>query len=120
MSDERRTIFMQDDETRLRVRLPHHIGFVEIRTGGVHGPTGHPVIGISARSTTESSPAADGRQYRATHATRDDEIVLVGEPGPKLLEQQRFAKKMGEVIKAHDSGDHRQCPDACPAKDKEA
>lgn len=121
MSDERRTVSMRDDEKILHVRLPGRIGHVEIRTGDVNGPTGYPTVAIEAITSTHI-PAADGRLYSATYTVRDDTVVLVGRPSPKLLEQQRAIGHAGKVIKLHDSDDsddsddHSECPESCPAK----
>jgi hypothetical protein len=96
------------------VRLPHGIGYVEIRTTGVNGPTGHPVIGVDVVSETTRTDAADGRRYHP-HFDHDCGVVLVGDPGPKMLEQERFARQFAEVITSHDSGEHSFCPESCPA-----
>jgi hypothetical protein len=117
MTDEHRTIDMHDDETTLRVQLPGRIGYVEIRTGNVNGPTGFPVVGVEVVSATQHTPADDGRLYSPTFSARDDTVVLVGRPGPRLLEQQRQVKWFEKVIKLHDSGDHSECPETCPAKE---
>lgn len=118
MSDEHRTVFMQDDEKILRVRLPEGIGYLEIRTGGVNGPTGYPAVAVEV-VTDPHTPAADGRLYSATYTVRDDTVVLVGRPSPELLEMQRAIEYAGKVIKLHDSGDHSKCPESCPAKSGE-
>lgn len=99
-----------------RITLPNGIGYVEIRTAGsVHGPTGYPVIGVEVVSEAKNSPAADGRIYE-TVRDRDCGVVLVGHPGPKMLEQERQVKWFESVIRRHDSGDHSECPETCPAK----
>jgi len=116
MSDEHRTIIMQDDEKVLHVRLPGRIGYVEIRTGLLHGPTGYPTVGVEVVSDTVHTPADDGRIYSAVYTVRDDTVVLVGRPSPSLLEQERLAEHAGRVIRLHDSGDHSECPEGCPAK----
>lgn len=103
-----------DDNGVLRIDLPHRIGHVEIRTTDVNGPTGYPVIGVEVVSATRHTPAADGRLYRPQF-DHDCGVVLVGEPGPALREQERFAQRMADVLKAHDSGDHSSCPSICPA-----
>lgn len=107
-----------DDNGVLRIDLPHRIGYVEIRTGGVNDPTGHPAISVWAYSETEHMPADDGRLYEAVYTVRDDTIVLVGAPGPQMLERQRQAAQVEKVFELHNSGDHAQCPDICPAKEK--
>jgi hypothetical protein len=100
-----------------RIILPHGIGFVEIRTGGsVHGPTGYPVIGVDVISETRHAPAEDGRIYEPAR-DHDSGVVLVGRPGPRLLEQERQIKWFAEVISKHDTGDHSICPETCPAKE---
>jgi hypothetical protein len=117
MTDEHRTIDMHDDETTLRVQLPGRIGYVEIHTGYAHGPTGFPTVGVEVVSATQHTPADDGRLYSPTFSVRDDTVVLVGRPGPKLLEAQRQVEWFEKVITKHDSGDHSECPDTCPAKE---
>lgn len=98
----------------LRLDLPDRIGFVEIRTSGVHGPTGYPVIGVSLVSTRDLVPALDGLLYERIRDSNGD-MLLVGKPSPKMLEEQRFMQRAAEIIKAHDSGEHAFCPDTCPA-----
>lgn len=105
-----------DNNGTLRVDLPHGIGYVEIRTGDVHGPTGYPVIGVDVISQARNTPAEDGRLYEPAR-DRDCGVVLVGRPGPRLLEQQRQVKWFEKVIRKHDSGDHTECPESCPAKE---
>lgn len=112
---ELRVLTMHNDEGILRINLPRGIGFVEIHNNGsVHGPTGHPVIGVEVVSETRHSDAADGRRYYFQTSAHGG--VLVGEPGPKMLEQERFMQEAAKIIVAHDSGDHTKCPDACAAK----
>ena len=98
------------------VQLPHGIGYVEIRTDGVNGPTGYPAIGVDVISETKHTRADDGRLY---HPQFDHScgVVLVGRPSARMLEQQRLMEHSERVIKAHDSGDHTTCPPACPAKE---
>lgn len=98
----------------LRVKLPDNIGYVEISQGNVHGPTGFPVIGVDAVSQTKDTPADDGRNYTPAR-DRDSGVVLVGRPGAKMLEEERFMKRAADIIRAHDSGEHAFCPDTCPA-----
>lgn len=102
-----------DDNGVLRVDLPRGIGHVEIRTTGVHPPTGYPVVGVEVVSRTRNTEAADGRCYRFQSTAHGG--VLIGEPGPAMREQERFALRMADVIKAHDSGDHSTCPETCPS-----
>jgi hypothetical protein len=109
---------MHDDEGILRIHLPRGIGFVEIHNNGVHGATGYPVIGVEVVSETLHSDAADGRRYSFQSTAHG--AVLIGEPGPKMLEQERFMREMAKVIAAHDSGDHTGCPEACRARDTES
>lgn len=104
-------IYRMDTGESVRVDLPDGIGYVEIRANNVHGPTGYPAIGVSVVSQTLNRPAADGRLYEPVFKFDGTEITLVGNPGPQLRE----AMKLGAIIKAHDSGDHTRCPDACPA-----
>lgn len=111
---ELRTEKMHDDETILKIMLPRGIGYVEIRTDSVNGRTGYPVIGVDVVSETKHSDAKDGRRYWP-HFDHDCGVVLIGEPGPKMLEQERFMEHAARVIKAHDSGDHSTCPPTCPA-----
>jgi hypothetical protein len=100
----------------LRVQLPDGIGYVEIYTGGVNGPTGYPAVGVDVVSKTKHTDAADGRRYWPQF-DHDCGVILVGKPGPRLLEQQRMADWAGRVFRKHDSGDHSECPDTCPAKE---
>ena len=112
---EHRTVLMHDNEPVLKIKLPHGIGYVEIRNdGAVHGPTGYPVIGVEVTSQTVHREAANGRLYHFESSAHGG--ALVGEPGPKMLEQQRFMKEAAKIIVAHDGGDHSKCPDACTAK----
>jgi hypothetical protein len=104
-------------DKRLRVLLPDGIGYVEIRTGNVHGPTGYPVVGVELVSYALDTPARDGRLYEPAR-DRDNGVVLIGRPGPKLAEQERQVAWFERVIKKHDSGDHTECPETCPAKEK--
>lgn len=100
-----------------RITLPHGIGCVEIRTeGSVHGPTGYPVIGVDVISDTKHTPATDGRLYEPVRGG-DCGVVLVGRPGPRMLEQERQVKWFETVIRKHDGGDHSACPETCPAKE---
>jgi hypothetical protein len=100
----------------LRILLPDGIGYVEIRTGNVHGPTGYPVVGVEVVSYTKNTPAADGRLYEPAR-DRDSSVVLIGRPGPRLEEQQRQVAWFEKVIRLHDSGDHTECLATCPAKE---
>lgn len=102
----------------LRIKLPHGIGYVEISQGNVHGPTGFPIIGVDAVSETKDTPAADGRNYEPAR-DRDSGVVLVGRPGAKMLEEERFMKRAADIIRAHDSGDHTGCPDTCTGRPAE-
>jgi hypothetical protein len=111
---EKNIILEPGDEAR--ITLPNGIGYVEISTAGsVHGPTGYPVIGVEVVSASKNSPAADGRVYEPAR-DRDCGVVLVGRPGPKMLEQERQVRWFENVIRKHDSGDHSECPETCPAK----
>jgi hypothetical protein len=112
---EHRTVLMHDDEAVIKIKLPRRIGYVEIRTDGVNGPTGYPVIGVDVVSKTRATPAADGRLYEPRF-DRDCAVVLIGRPGPRMLEQQRQLAWFEKAIRLHDSGDHTECPDTCPAK----
>lgn len=110
-------VFTMEPGDSARIILPHGIGYVEIHAGGhVHGPTGYPVIGVDVVSETKRTPAADGRNYEPAR-DRDSGVVLVGRPGPKMLEQQRQVKWFEKIITMHDSGDHTECPETCPAKE---
>lgn len=93
------------------VQLPHNIGHVEIRTDGVNPGTGNPTVGVDVVSRTKRIPAGDGRLYRPQF-DHDCGVVLIGRPGPGLIEDQRLA----DVMKAHESGDHSDCPDTCPGR----
>jgi hypothetical protein len=115
MPDENyREVSIQRGEPPMRIELPDEIGYVEIRTTGIHPPTGYPVIGVDVISKTKITPAADGRIYEPARA-RDDGIVLIGRPGPELLEREKFEERLSEVFEAHASGEHAFCPDTCPA-----
>lgn len=63
----------------VRVLLPDGIGYVEIRTGNVHGPTGYPVVAIEVVSETLDKPAEDGRMYEPVGRMHDT-VLLVGYP----------------------------------------
>lgn len=104
---------MHDDEQILRIDLPHGIGYVEIRTTGVHGPTGYPVIGVEVVSKTMHTEAADGRRYRFQSTAHGG--VLIGEPGPAMREQERHVAWVEKVFALHNKGDHSACPTTCPA-----
>lgn len=97
------------------VQLPHGIGYVEIRTDGVNGATGWPAIGVDAVSRTTNTPAEDGRLYRP-YFDHDCGVVLIGEPGLKLAEQERQVEWVETVFAQHNNGDHSDCPDNCPGR----
>lgn len=99
----------------VRVQLPHRIGYVEIRTAGVNPATGHPTIGVDVVQIWPRNPAADGRIYKAVR-DRETGVVLIGHPGPEMLEKQRQVEWFERVIKKHDSGNHSECPIDCPVK----
>ena len=67
------------DET-LRVLLPDGIGYVEIRTGNVHGPTGWPVVAVEMVSYALDTPAEDGRLYEQQFRQDQNAIYMVGRP----------------------------------------
>lgn len=100
-----------------KITLPNGIGYVEIRTSGVNPPTGNPAINVDVVSETTHAVAGDGRNYEPVFTTRYDNVVLVGYPGPKMLAQQRWAELCAAVGRKHNSGDHTQCPETCPAKE---
>lgn len=110
-------IYQISPDENILVHLPHGIGHVEIRTTDVNGATGHPVIGVEVHSKTEHSDAADGRRYRPIFETRDDTVVLIGEPGPRMIEQEKQARWVEQAFAKHNSGDHSSCPDNCPVKE---
>jgi hypothetical protein len=118
MTDPLKIYEMSSGEA-VTVKLPHGIGYVEIRANGVNGPTGYPVIGVEVISQSRNTPAADGRLYEPRF-DHDCGVVLIGRPGPQLLEQQRQVEWFERVIKMHDRGDHTECPETCPAKAIEA
>jgi hypothetical protein len=70
----------------LRVLLPDGIGYVEIRTGRVHGPTGYPVVAVEAVSYTIDTPAGDGRMYEQRSSPSPGTILLLGYPGPATID----------------------------------
>lgn len=100
----------------VKVDLPHEIGYVEIRTGGVNGATGNPTIGVEVVLSSTRTPAADGRIYEPIR-DRETGIVLIGRPGPKMLEEQRRNEWFKKVIRKHDSDNHSECPETCPSKE---
>lgn len=85
-ANEHRTILMHEDEPTLRVRLPHGIGYVEIRTGNVHGPTGHPVVAVEVISNSVDTPAQDGRLYEQRCNHSHNMIYMVGIPADPATE----------------------------------
>jgi hypothetical protein len=66
----------------LRVLLPDGIGYVEIRTGNVHGATGYPVVAIEAVSYSEAEgkAAPDDRVYERRFRFDGSHLYLVGHP----------------------------------------
>lgn len=100
----------------VKVNLPHEIGYVEIRTDSVQPGTGNPVIGIEALLHSSRTAAADGHIYELKVGSSGS-LLLIGSPGPKLLEQQRRDAWFKKVIRRHDSGDHSECPETCPTKE---
>lgn len=110
---EPRHVIIRRGEPPMRIELPDGIGYVEIRTTGVHGATGYPVIGVEVVSETQHTDAADGRRYYFQSSAHGG--VLIGEPGPQMIARERLAQELAHVIKAHDAGDHSLCPATCPA-----
>lgn len=102
------TTIPMTDKT-LRVLLPDGIGYVEIRTDGINGPTGYPVVGVDVVSLARRTPAADGRLYEPRF-DHDCGVILIGRPGSKLAGDLRVAA----VLEAHDAGNHSTCPATCP------
>jgi hypothetical protein len=74
---------MPMEEDTLRVLLPNGIGYVEIRTGNVHGPTGYPVVTTEMVSYAIDTPAADGRLYEPKFNLGRNTIYMVGRPDTK-------------------------------------
>ncbi len=72
-------LVIHDGET-LRAHLPHGIGYVEIRTGNVHGPTGYPVVAVEVVSNSIDAPAEDGRLYEPHFKHTHNMIYMVGCP----------------------------------------
>lgn len=64
----------------LRVLLPDGIGYVEIRTGNVHGLTGYPVVAMEVVSYALDAPAKDGRLYEPQFNLGQNTIYMVGRP----------------------------------------
>lgn len=120
MSNEPVQIYEMSPGESVTVKLPRGIGRVEIRTAGVNGPTGYPVIGVGLYSATECSPAADGRLYVPLPVHRDDEAALIGTPTPWMLEQQRQVAWVEKVFELHNSGNHTECSETCPVRAAEA
>lgn len=77
---ERRTVFMSDDLTTVRVRLPDGIGYVEIQTGKRDIRSGNPMILVEVVSDTLDTPAADGRFYEESHDSMTSTVRLIGRP----------------------------------------
>ena len=71
--------FVREGKT-MRITLPHGIGYVEIRTGNVHGPTGHPVVAVEVISDSIDTPAQDGRLYEQQCNHSHNTIFMVGVP----------------------------------------
>jgi hypothetical protein len=69
-----------DDPPVFRVFLPHGIGYVEIRTGNVNGPTGYPVVAVEVVSDALDTPAQDGRTYEPFFNLGQNTIYMVGYP----------------------------------------
>jgi hypothetical protein len=67
----------------LRILLPDGIGYVEIRTGSVHGPSGNPVVAVETVSYTVDQPAKDGRLYEPRCDPPKNTVFLVGYPNLK-------------------------------------
>lgn len=63
----------------VRIRLPHGIGYVDIRADGDDG-RGHPQIEVEAvcTSDTPNDPAGDGRHYSASLGQLYTRIYLTG------------------------------------------
>lgn len=116
MSKEPIQIYEMGRKEAVKVLLPDGIGYVEIRTGNVHGPTGFPVVGVDVESKATQRPARDGLLY-TPYRDRESGVVLVGKPGPQMLERQRQVAWVEMVFALHNSGDHSECPDTCPAKE---
>jgi hypothetical protein len=76
-----RRIPMESDT--MRVVLPDGVGYVEIRTGNVHGPTGYPVVAAEMVSHSVDTPAADGRLYEPQFNLGQNTIYMVGRPDTK-------------------------------------
>jgi hypothetical protein len=74
---------MPMEEDTLRVLLPNGIGYVEIRTGNVHGPTGYPVVAAEMVSYSVDTPAEDGRLYEPQFSLGQNTIYMVGRPDTK-------------------------------------
>jgi len=67
-------------DTKLRVLLPDGIGYVEIRTGGVHSGTGYPVVVAEMVTYAADKPARDGRLYEPQVSGVRNTVYMVGRP----------------------------------------
>jgi len=74
-----RTIQLEPGE-KLRVKFPDSIGYVDISTGAVNGPTGWPVVSASVTSTSEDGPAEDGRYYEPQYNGIHHMVYMAGRP----------------------------------------
>lgn len=77
---ERRTVLMHEDEPTIRIRLPHGIGYVEIRTGNIQPTTGYPVVAVDVVSHAIDTPAEDGRFYEPRFKHTHNMIYMAGCP----------------------------------------
>lgn len=80
MTDNIRDIDFPRQEKILRVHLPNDIGYVEIRIGNVHGPTGDPVVAAEMVSLSSDTSAADGRLYTPQFNHLRNTVYMVGRP----------------------------------------
>lgn len=80
MTDSIRDMDFPRQEKTLRVYLPNDIGYVEIRTGNVHGPAGYPVMAVEMVSLSIDTPAADGRLYEPQFNLGQNTVYMVGRP----------------------------------------